>query len=243
MKKLIYFTLGNNENYVKLADLCVNSLYENNYDGDFLFITNLKEIILNTISFKKEPFFINVDETNLLISASNKLKIYQFQNIEDYDKIIYSDLDILWLSNPDTIFNEIVEDKIYVSNEIELMSEEWWGGNILNENEKQFIKENNIKGINSGIFGFNKIMINHLKNIEEFLYQNQNLINDCLEQPFFNVYLFRNNLYDNILNKCICHYGYNMDYYDGTVLHFAGGPGNFEHKYNKIINYKNKNFK
>jgi hypothetical protein len=209
----------------------------------FLFITNLKEIILNTISFKKEPFFINVDETNLLISASNKLKIYQFQNIEDYDKIIYSDLDILWLSNPDTIFNEIVEDKIYVSNEIELMSEEWWGGNILNENEKQFIKENNIKGINSGIFGFNKIMINHLKNIEEFLYQNQNLINDCLEQPFFNVYLFRNNLYDNILNKCICHYGYNMDYYDGTVLHFAGGPGNFEHKYNKIINYKNKNFK
>jgi hypothetical protein len=57
MKKLIYFTLGNNENYTKLASLCVDSLYKNNYDGDFLFITNFKELILNSIFFKKEPFF------------------------------------------------------------------------------------------------------------------------------------------------------------------------------------------
>ena len=47
MKKLIYFTLGYNQNYIKIAELCVNSLYKNNYDGDILFITNLKESILN----------------------------------------------------------------------------------------------------------------------------------------------------------------------------------------------------
>jgi len=242
MKKLIYFTLGSNKEYVKLANLCVESLYKNNYDGDFLFITNFKEIILELIFFKKDPFFLNVDETDLLLSSSNKLKIYNFNHIDNYDKIIYSDVDILWLSNPNKIFNQIIEDKFYVSNENGLMSDEYWGGRILNENEKKIINENNIRGINAGIFGFNKNMIYHLKNVEEFLNQNNNLINVCLEQPFINVYLFRNNLYNNTLNECVSHNGYNVDSYEGTVLHFAGGPGNFEHKYNKIINYNTKNF-
>jgi hypothetical protein len=243
MKKLIYFTLGNNQNYTKLADLCVKSLYRNNYDGDFLFITDNKETLLNSISFKKEPFFINVDETNLLTSASNKLKIYQFKNIEDYDKIIYSDLDILWLLNPDIIFNKIINDKFYVSNEDSLMSDDLWGGYILDENEKQIIKKNNIKGINSGIFGFNRNMVNHLHKVDEFLENNQHLINVCLEQPFFNVYLFRNNLYDTTLNMYVSHDGYNTESYNGGVLHFAGGPGFFDNKYTKMINYINKNFK
>jgi hypothetical protein len=243
MTKLIYFTLGHNENYIKLAGLCVNSLYRNNYDGDFLFITNFKEKILNSIYFKKEPFFLNVDETNLLMSASNKLKIYQFQNINDYDKIIYSDLDILWLSNPDTIFNEIIEDKVYISTENVLMSEVYWGGNILNDNEKNIIHYNNIKGINTGIFGFNKKMVNSFKKIEDFLIENKHLVNVCLEQPFINVYLFRNDLYSDVLNKHVSHNGYNVESYDGVALHFAGGPGSFEHKYDKIINYNNKNFK
>ena len=241
MKKLIYFTLGNNENYSKLASLCVNSLYKNDYDGDFLFITNFKEKILDSIIFKKDPFFLDIENADLLNSSANKLKVYQFRNIKDYDKIIYSDLDVLWLSNPDIIFNEIIEDKFYVSNEDELMSHEYWGGNILNENEKLIIKNNNIKGINAGLFGFNKKMINHLKKIEEFLTQNKHLVNVCLEQPFVNVYLFRNDLYSNVLNKNVSNNGNNVESYNGVVLHFAGGIGNPEHKYNKIINYINKN--
>jgi hypothetical protein len=147
------------------------------------------------------------------------------------------------LSNPNIIFDEITENKFYVSNENALISEQFWGGDILTENEKFIVHNNNIKGINTGIFGFNKKMINHLKNIEDFLTENIHLVNVCLEQPFINVYLYRNDLYSNVLNKHVSHNGYNVESYDGVVLHFAGGPGNFEHKYNKIINYNNKNFK
>lgn len=57
MKKLIYFTLGYNKDYIKLAKLCVESLYINNYDGDFLFITNLENELLSSIDFKMIPFF------------------------------------------------------------------------------------------------------------------------------------------------------------------------------------------
>jgi hypothetical protein len=32
-----------------------------------------------------------------------------------------------------------------------------------------------------------------------------------------------------------------MDNYDGVLLHFAGGPGNFTTKYDKMLNYAEKN--
>jgi hypothetical protein len=242
MKKLIYFTLGNNLNYIKLADLCVKSLYATGYDGDFLFITDLQEEILNTIPFKYPPIFLNIGKSDLLESSANKLKLYDFDKINDYSKIIFSDLDILWTKNPDVIFNEINDDEFYMSNENSLMSDEWWGGNILNNEEKNYIKFNKIYGVNAGIFAFNSNMINHLKNIDDLLSHNLHLSNTCLEQPFLNVYLFRNKLYNTKLNSYVTHNGYHLDKYDGVAIHFAGGPGNFQIKHDRMINFYSKNF-
>jgi hypothetical protein len=115
--KLIYFTLGNNPDYIKLANLCIKSLYKQNYDGDFLFITDLKNELLNTIKFNKDPIFIEVTKSNLMMSSSNKLKLYLYDRIFEYDSIIFSDLDILWTSNPKKIFDLLNEDKFFFSNE------------------------------------------------------------------------------------------------------------------------------
>jgi hypothetical protein len=241
MKKLIYFTLGNNEKYIELAKLCISSLYKNKYDGDFLFITNLKDEILNKINFITPPHFMELMESDLLESSANKLKIHLFDKINDYEKIIFSDLDILWMSSPDKMFDMIQNEKIYVSNEKSLMSEEWWGGNILNSLEKNKIIKDNILGINAGIFGFKSDMVHHFKNIEDFLNENKNLVNVCLEQPFLNVYLYNNNIYNTELSSHITHNGYNLENFNGIAIHFAGGPGNFDLKYEKMINFYNKN--
>jgi len=243
MNKLIYFTLGHNINYIELAKLCIESLYENEYDGDFLFITDLKDELLNSIDFKKEPFFLNIEKSNLLGSSANKLKIYKFVDIKKYDKIIFSDLDILWVSNPNTIFNVINEDKFFMSNENSLMSDEYWGGRILDDSEKNHIIQNRINGVNAGIFAFNQNMVHYLHQVDMFLSDNKNLVNDCLEQPFLNVYLYRNKLYNTNLNNYVSHNGYNVNHYDGVVLHFAGGPGNYQIKYEKMLSYYNTNFK
>ncbi len=242
MKRLIYFTLGHNLNYIKLAELCIKSLYKQGYDGDFLFITDIENEILNQINFVNKPYFLNINESNLMESSANKLKVYLFDKINNYDKIIFSDLDVLWTSNPGLIFDIINEDKFYMSNENSLMSEEWWGGRILTENEKFNVVENNIKGLNAGIFAFNKNMISHLEQVDIFLNNNIHLSNICLEQPFLNVYLYRNNLYNTELNDLVTHNGYNISKFDGVVTHFAGGPGNFNTKYDKMINFYNKNF-
>jgi hypothetical protein len=241
MKKLIYFTLGNNLQYLNIAKLCVLSLQKFNYNGDFLFITNIKDLIIENIKFNNNVYFMEVPVDGLFSSSANKLKLYNFERVNEYDKIIFSDLDILFTNNPDIIFDEIIEDKFYVSNESELMSAEWWGARLLDQIEKNKINENNIMGINAGFFAFNKNMVNHLEKIEHFLKNNISLSNECLEQPFFNVYLHRNSLYDNKLTKYVSHSGYSLDSFNGVVLHFAGGPGNYEIKYRKMIEFYNKN--
>jgi len=43
------------------------------------------------------------------------------------------------------------------------------------------------------------------------------------------------------LNGLISHNGYNIDSFNGAALHFAGGPGNFDIKYDKMIKYYTKN--
>lgn len=241
MKKLIYFTLSHNPNYIRLADLCIKSLYESGYDGDFLFITDLKNEILNQINFKTEPNFLVSNNGNLLESSANKLKLFLFDRINQYDKIIFSDLDILWTSNPDIIFSMIDNDEFYMSNENSLMSDDLWGGRILNESEKLEIESLKIRGLNAGIFGFNRNMVKHLEQIDIFLNNNLDLLNVCLEQPFLNVYLHRKKLYNTKLNGLVSHNGYNINNFSGVALHFAGGPGNFKAKYDKMINYK-KNY-
>lgn len=242
MKKLIYFTLSHNYNYIKLAELCIKSLYENKYDGDFLFITNLKNEILDQIEFKSEPKFLLLNNKNdLLESSANKLKLFLLDNVYEYDKIIFSDLDVLWTSNPDLIFNLIHKDEFYMSNENSLMSDEWWGGRIFNESEKANIIESQTKGLNAGIFAFNKKMVQHLQQIDLFLSDNLNLLNICLEQPFLNAYLYRKKIYNTKLNGLISHNGYHTNSFNGVALHFAGGPGNFDTKYDKMIKYYTKN--
>lgn len=236
MKKLIYFTLDHNSNYIKLAKLCIQSLYENGYDGYFLFITNLKTEILSQINFKSIPFFLDLKGTDsLLHSSANKLKLFLFDKIDEYDRIIFSDLDIIWTSNPDLIFNIIDNNEFYMSNEDSLMSDEWWSGKILNESEKFEIFQLKTKGLNAGIFGFNKNMVQYLEKVDIFLKSNLNISNICTEQPFLNVYLYRKNIYNTKLNDLVSHNGYNIDKFGGVALHFAGGPENFETKYNKMM--------
>ena len=87
------------------------------------------------------------------------------------------------------------------------------------------------------------MLLKYLENIDLFLCENKNLVEVCLEQPFINVYLYRMNIYNTILNRYVSHNGYQLSEFNGTVLHFAGGPGNFAQKYTKMVDFYNKNLK
>ena len=261
MKKLIYFTIGNNINYLKILKVCIDSLKKTDYDGDILFITEFENQIRENIELDN-CYFLNMGSTDTLSAASNKLKIYLYENIHSYDKFIYCDLDTIWIKSPNILFDSIEENKIYLSSDYNiwaqrmkmnfenlLMSHDFWSGDLLNDNEIKYIKNNNITGFNSGFFAFNISMINTIKEIDEFLIQNLRYFS-CLEQPYVNVFLLRNGLYDSSLNKYISHMGNNYvieDFEDfkktGVLLHFAAGIGDVDFKYNNMMKFIDTNEK
>jgi hypothetical protein len=237
MQKLVYYTVGNNSDYINLAKMSVDSLLDQGYDGDILFITEFEDLIKSRISFRKDPLFLKVEPGDLILSSANKLKIYKYDKIQNYDKIIFCDSDIIWTKNPDSIFNLINEDLFYVSNEEPLMaSDVWWGSTLLDSNEKADIELNQVKGINAGIFGFNRAMIDRVKDLDNFFMENQNLWNYALEQPFFNAYLYRNSLYSNSINSQIKHASTDLieRSHNFSLIHFLGGPGGYGPKFDKM---------
>lgn len=242
---LIYYTIGSNINYVDLLEMNINSL-EKFYtpDIELLIITDseTKKIIESKIVTKFIIKYKILPLVNSLNQSSyNKFKIYDFTELNKYDKIIYCDVDILWNKSPYNIFDKIGDTSFHVSNEESLMSENWWGGDILNDDEKQQINKNNVKGFSAGFFAFKSVKSQILKDIEEFMLSNMELMNLCIEQPYFNTFLHRKNLYVTNLNDVVTHSGYHLNDSDMTVVHFAGGPGNYTIKKNKMQEFYNKN--
>jgi hypothetical protein len=123
----------------------------------------------------------------------------------------------------------------------DLMSHELWGGNLINDFEKKDIEENKIYGMNAGLFGFKNNMIDIFKKIENFMSKNMDKGNVCLEQPFLNVYLYRNNLYDVSFSDEVTAKGYHMNTFEGTAIHFTTDSGNYVKKIEKMIDFKKQN--
>ena len=246
MKRLIYFTIGNNIGYLKLLELCLSSIKKSGYDGDILFITNFEKEIRNTVSIDDSIRFFDIGTSNLLRSSSNKLKIYKYDGINQYDKIIFCDLDTIWLSSPNILFDSIQEDKVYMSTEHHqslLMSFEYWGGNLLTHEERAYIDANGIIGLNAGFLGFNKSMLHVIEEIDRFYEENIDKVSSCLEQPYVNTYLFRHNLYSATVDKYISNNANNMSEEEfekfeqngGVLLHFSAEIGDVDYKYGNML--------
>jgi len=242
MKRLIYFTLGNNTSYIKLAKICIDSIYTNGYNEDILFITNLQDDVINEIEFRSPVYFLKVEESNLMHSSANKLRIFEWVNSKDYSDIIFCDLDMLCVGSMDAIFQAIEPNKICFSSDRpqHLMSGPWHAGKgLLNPDETAEIENNQLIGVNAGLFGFKSDLLPQIKLIYDYFLDNLNKMGRCLEQPAINVYCYRHNLLSRSLTKLVCQDGMHLkpsdiNINDYSLIHFQGGPGNQKRKYKKI---------
>ena len=244
MRKLIYFTLNNNVNYIKLAKLCIDSLYINGYDQDILFITNLKNEILEALKFKSPVHFLEVDKSNLLYSSGNKLRIFEWEQCKLYSHILFCDLDILWTNSPDEMFASIEAGKICFSTDKRgRMDQLYHGGKgLFDKNEIKEIKKCKLTGVNGGLFGFKPNLLFHFKAMYDFLIKNAHRLGPCLEQPCLNVYCYRNKILSRSLTPLVSQSGNKKgaEYFRDkgfSAIHFQGGPGNFRNKYQKMSKF------
>ena len=171
---LIYYTHGFNNKYLNMLELSIKSLRYtgNNQDVvvicDEAFVNDCKDALKNYNNI----FIHSVKNSKSAPEASmNKLKIFDYENINKYNKIFFIDSDIIIHTNLNNIFNNITEDNIlYVKREslkIEDHKNIFWSLQLYTEEQIDNFKRENIFIFNAGQFGFlnSEQMKTHFNNI------------------------------------------------------------------------------
>ena len=208
---LIYYSFGykNKEKYLHLLKISILTLIETGYTGDILIIIDnntLISFIKNAIPIANQLLFCNVDSYSsdifLQNSPTSKLLIQQFEHITKYKKIIFCDVDTIWVSSPQAMFDATNDSGISFGNGLRyptevLMSNEIgvWGGWLLNKDEKLIIQQQGVLGSNSGVFSFthNNCYVltetyNYMKHVIESIRNN----NENTDNNFINIAINRN---------------------------------------------------
>lgn len=252
MQNLIYYSISNNPDYVKLLELSVDSVInQGGYEGDFAFILDIHDVFwrrslnnLPVLQGKNCYLIHNGGTQNLESSSYNKFLIYKMSNIHRYSSILMLDCDILCTSDIQPVLDLPTDNnRLYISTEKEYMGGLYWGNDLFTEEEKKYCINNNLHGCNGGSYVFKPQFVHHFqKMFTELTTKGVYTNTPCIEQPFLNHYLFKNNLYDTSLTQYVDNYGYYSNPLDTnkTLVHFAGGPGSFEFKHKKMTDFKDK---
>ena len=240
-KTLIYSCVFFNEKYIDLIKLLLKSykLFGNSSDVvDYLIICNpnfqkkIQEIFVN-LNIKGKIWCL--DLKTKFEAGYSRLKIFDYHDINLYNKILYLDCDILVTNSINNILDFQLENKLYALKEGNT-NHNYWGSEFFDKNP-------NCTAFTSGILLFNNNII--IKDLfSQILIHIDNHITNrlpipiCLDQPFIIYHAVKNNLYNNqkLINIVIN----NPNYFNKeTICHFPGGPGNYESKIVKMRNFMN----
>ena len=240
-KTIIYSCVFFNEKYINLLNLLLKSykLFGNSSDDiDYLVVCNPD--FKNNIQQIFDNLNINgkiwcLDLKTKFEAGYSRLKIFDYPNINLYNKILYLDCDILVTNSINNILDFKLENKLYALREGNT-NHKFWGNQFFDNNP-------NCDAFTSGILLFNNNII--IKDLfsQILLHINNHItsklpIPTCIDQPFIVYHAFKNNLYDNqkLINLVIN----NPKEFNGeSISHFPGGVGYYSNKVVKMSNFMN----
>lgn len=246
-RKLIYSCVFYNEKYINLLYILLKSyMLFSNYSDDIDYLIMCSDDFKKQIQYVFDILNINVkiwclEVKNIFEAAYSRLKIFDYQNINMYKKILYLDCDILVTNSINNMLNFELENKLYVLREGNTSSTYYGAAIFENENENN----PNCSAFTSGILLFNndniikdfflKILLHINNHMEKKL-----TIPICFDQPFIIYNAIKYDLYDN--QKLIGLVINNPDNLNNeTICHFPGIVGHYISKNMKMINFMNKN--
>ena len=234
----IFICVFNNENYVNMLSLLLESLYiygnmNENIQILIYTTTNFRnKIIKSHLTSKYINFEIN-DSYNTIDSAcKSRLNLFTLKSISKYNKILYLDTDILIKGDINKIFDVVKEDILYVLEEGTIDSDsDFWGKSLFGNEINNYVDKS---AFTSGILLFNNcVKIKELfQKINTHLTRNNNI--GFHDQPYIVYNAFKYNLYNN---KILKSYVVNNDdniHSNKNIHHFPGGPGVYETKIEKM---------
>jgi hypothetical protein len=247
-KNLMYMCVFHNKEYLELLKILLTTIkfYSKTDAADLLVFTSkefeplvqdmatLLEITINVKTFNFQTF----EE-----AACARLYIFEYENINAYNKILYIDTDIIVQNDLTDLFQVDIEDRIYAMRE-GTIEHEYHGGWYFD-----FTKvDKNTIGMNSGILLFknSELVRTIFANIEEHIHtlrENNGPMPCTQDQPFINYHTIKGGNQDTDLLET---YGkiYCMDpppppsYQTDVILcHFVWPIGNATHKKNRMIQH------
>uniref|UniRef100_A0A6C0CZR4 Nucleotide-diphospho-sugar transferase domain-containing protein n=1 Tax=viral metagenome TaxID=1070528 RepID=A0A6C0CZR4_9ZZZZ len=118
MKQVIYCGLFGNDEYVEMTKLFLNSIVK--YGNINIDTTDI--LIITTDSHKNKLYdFTNNLPINILyytqvdVDYFSRLTIFSYENVNNYDKLLYIDLDCYVINHVQPIFDRIIENKLYTN--------------------------------------------------------------------------------------------------------------------------------
>jgi hypothetical protein len=230
-KYLIYTCVFHNEQYIELLKLFINGILKNcdKTRIDLLVITSeaMKTKIINKIpNINYNCIFLITKSIGYFGALSSKFDIYKYQNINDYSKIMYMDVDCVIIDDINKIFElPITDNKFYgVSNgtiDNPMYGYDIFQYDLINDCQKSCCseyKQYKYNPIVQGIDTFCYLFVPSVENLNIFvkirnkiytynLYHKQNI--KLFDQPFFNYIAIINNILE--LTK-LQQYCVNIDY-------------------------------
>jgi hypothetical protein len=204
MKNLVYLSVFHNKQYLNLLQLLMVSvkMFSDTTDIDFLVLTSAEfaPIVQTIADLTGIPLLTKVFEfTTMHEAACGRLHVFEYEHIDEYDKILYLDTDILVQGRLTNLFNEDIADKIHAIPE-RSVAREGYGAWFFD-----FAKVNkNTPGMNSGILFFRNtetaraIFSDAIQHITAARAEGKPLP-ACLDQPFINYHTIRRDKHDTTL--------------------------------------------
>ena len=175
---------------------------------------------------------------NIFQAACARLSIFDYPNINDYEKILYLDTDIIIKNDIKPIFELEIDDLLYAI-ESGTISSPSFGSYFFDFDTI----DPTTTGINSGTLLFKNSEIIHSlfnrinQHITEYTNEGKPPLY-CMDQPFINCHAIRDKLYNNqLLNPYVSLFEDNAtvnNYDTSSICHFAYPIGHFEHKYYRM---------
>ena len=253
---LVYSCVFFNEKYIILIEKLLSSFYKHNKNNNicYLIITTSKfeEKIRNICKNIGLSFDIwtrdicNSDKSidNIYEATYSRYAIYQYPNINNYNKILYLDTDILVINNLNPLFD------LELSNLLYTLYEDSYNTRLVHcalFDEKEFtIAKKNKDTFTTAIILFinNTIMLDIIKNIYQSIEHHHKISNGplpCYDQPIVNKLAYSNKI---VNNKLLNNYCINIAPTDGVnklsemskylICHFATDVGDANSKIKRM---------
>jgi hypothetical protein len=244
-KNLIYYTLfDRGNNYVKLLKLSIESIYRYMEDPfEILIFTDesTKEKIIKQINFKIN-FCIMSTPCDGIEASKIKTNIYNYENIDNYENILFLDADIILTKEVKGLFSKAKHTILHTAYNKNLQFNFLYDhichglGEVFSDKDISLMQEFNQFPFNAGQFMFKNtsLLKYHFIRLNKF-------IRDWpgpyfFEQSFMNVYFCINKMTDPLLNEFVEFnvIGSNDISQNKPMVHFCGEALNGKSKLNYI---------